>query len=222
MERAIQIATLALILALILGVGIGIWGCFGLSAHLISAVDHLSDASAQLATAGQAINNPKWGTLHEVDHVLLDSRMTLDLLNKAALHEDKQLTVLDGHLTEAFSDIHSTAQAAQGTFTALAGTANALTVDEQTANGTIAAAQPFLGQLTATAKDADIVINNPQIGLTLTDIQKSMANTAVITGDAAKVSEHFEEIIDTPKKRTFWGTVKQGWQVIWQCSMLAK
>jgi hypothetical protein len=221
MARAIQIATLVLVLTVTLAVGIGVWGCFGMASHLIAAADRVSDATRQFSGMN--------GTIAETDKLLLALKSTTVHADMVIAHEDKQLAKYDGYARNLDAEIsrlagHSdtTLNGVDRVLAATTGTANAATQAIGTAQSTIASAQPLLGQLTATAKDADIVISNPQIGLTLADIQKSMASTASVTADTAKVTHHFEQIIDTPKKRTFWGTVKQGWQVIWQLGMLAK
>jgi ABC-type transporter Mla subunit MlaD len=124
------------------------------------------------------------------------------------------------------SAIHlsGTADSLSGTATALTGTATAATATIGTAGTTIAAVQPVLEQARVAEVQVQKSIANLDTSLQTTslDLDAVLQHTEAITGSAAKVSDHFEKMIDAPKKHTFWGDVKAGWQIIWQVAMLAK
>ena len=226
MTRAIQVAHFILLVTLILGVASGIWAGFfyvpQIGSRTLTALDGINGV---LAT----VNRPKSGTLAQINGAAEDARRVMIPIGKAAIHEQHQLDTIDGLVQRTGSDLHlalgsltDAAKAGAGTASALTGTALQTTADLKTANDSIASLRPLVEAGTATVKDADAIVTNPAIPLMLEDIQDVAAHTDSITGDTAKVTAHFEKIIDAPKKRTFWGTVKQGWQIMWQIGMLAK
>ena len=100
---------------------------------------------------------------------------------------------------------------------ALTGTAQAATSTIGTAGTTIAALQPLVGHVDSAVTSLDTSLQTTSL-----DLDAVLQHTEAITSSAAKVSDHFEKMIDAPKKHTFWGDVKAGWQIIWQVAMLAK
>jgi hypothetical protein len=121
------------------------------------------------------------------------------------------------HLSGTADSLSGTADALTRTADAGTQTAQALTVTVGTAGTTIAALQPLVGHVDSAVTSLDTSLQTTSL-----DLDAVLQHTEAITSSAAKVSDHFEKMIDAPKKHTFWGDVKAGWQIIWQVAMLAK
>ena len=117
----------------------------------------------------------------------------------------------------AAQKLGTTADSLSGTATALTGTATAATATLSEGKRTIAALQPLVGHVDSAVTSLDTSLQTTSL-----DLDAVLQHTEAITSSAAKVSDHFEKMIDAPKKHTFWGDVKAGWQIIWQVAMLAK
>jgi len=88
--------------------------------HANKTLTGVDTAVAGLNAALVTINKPKSGTLSMLDDTILQIRLTIDSLNKVALHEQNQLTTLDSDLAQLVSHTN-------GALTAVTGTANQAT-----------------------------------------------------------------------------------------------
>ncbi len=207
---------------------LSVWGACGFTRHLIIAVDRWGAAAP---TAGKTdavldhINRPckgasgpdACGTLAQINKTAIDAGdaiVTTQLQERAATPH--VIAAMDT-FRDAAVHLSGTADSLSGTATALTGTAQAATSTIGTAGTTIAALQPLVGHVDSAVTSLDTSLQTTSL-----DLDAVLQHTEAITSSAAKVSDHFEKMIDAPKKHTFWGDVKAGWQIIWQVAMLAK
>lgn len=214
MNRLLQtaLAILALVAALVFG-GVG-FAAYGV-------VDKLGTSLDKLNTALDTVNRPcapgPCGTLANADKTIIkvgDAIVTTQLQERAATPH--VIAAMDT-FRDAAIHLSGTADSLSGTATALTGTAQAATSTIGTAGTTIAALQPLVGHVDSAVTSLDTSLQTTSL-----DMDAVLQHTEAITSSAAKVSDHFEKMIDAPKKHTFWGDVKAGWQIIWQVAMLAK
>lgn len=228
MTRALQFAHILLAIALTVAVGASVWGACGFTRHLIIAVDRWGAAAP---TAGKTdavldhINRPckgasgpdACGTLAQINKTAIDAG---DAIVRTQLIERSTqphiISAMD-EFGQTAKHLSSTADSLKGTADALTGTAQAATSTIGTAGTTIAALQPLVGHVDSAVTSLDTSLQTTSL-----DLDAVLQHTEAITSSAAKVSDHFEKMIDAPKKHTFWGDVKAGWQIIWQVAMLAK
>ena len=219
MTRAIQVAHFILLVTLIFGVASGIWAGFvyipQIGSRALTALDGINGA---LSTVNRHDN----GTLAETDKAIMAIKSVTVHADMAIAHEDRNLDKYDSNIQRLAARADELAQSGTRTLDAATESIHAAQTTIKTANDSIASIRPLVAAGTATVKHVDALVTNPAIPETLADLQGVAAHTDAITGDTAKVTAHFEKIIDAPKKRTFWGAVKQGWQIMWQLGMLAK
>ena len=221
MARAIQVATLVLLATLTFGVAFGIYEAWvyvpQIGSRAITALDGINGA---LTT----VNRPKSGTLAQIDGATEDLRLVLVPIGKVAIHEQHQLDTIDNLVQRTGSDLHLALGSLTDAGMAATGALHQSSTDLATFNGAISSAQARIEAVAVTQSQVDASIKEITDDMTTNskELGAVAVNTANVTSDIAKVTDHFEKIIDAPKKRTFWGTVKQGWQILWQISMLAK
>lgn len=146
------------------------------------------------------------GTLADVAKTLNTVRGTFGQIEVAANHEDKNLATLDRQELTLFADMHSTAVQAQSTLAGVNQTAQAASTALQTANGSIAAAQPLLEAATRTTTDLDKAVNNPAIHQTAAHVESITASGDKIAADAAFEADKLTH--PTKVKLTFWVIVQ--------------
>lgn len=221
MNRLLQTALAILALTASLALGAVGFAAYGVVGKLGTSLDKLNLA---LDTVNRPCAPGPCGLLAngiKVETKVGDAIVTTQLQERATAPH-----VIAAMDTFRDSAIHlsGTADSLSGTATALTGTATAATATIGTAGTTIAAVQPVLEQARVAEVQVQKSIANLDTSLQTTslDLDAVLQHTEAITGSAAKVSDHFEKMIDAPKKHTFWGDVKAGWQIIWQVAMLAK
>jgi hypothetical protein len=169
--------------------------------HVVVAVDNWGAAKpaetlGKFNVALDTVNNPKWGTLHEIDSTLFQTRLTIDAANKVAIHEEHQLGVYDTYAAQLFSDFHTLAGKSGTAIDAVAGTANAATGTLGAATGTLAegqrtikAAQPLLAQLTVNGASLQATTDTLNDTLKRQAIGKLLDNAAGISGDFRTIAD---------------------------------
>ena len=203
MTRTFQAACILLTLTAALAVG-----AVGFASYI--AVLQLADAWKKVGTAAdgmtaslRTVNASKWGTLAEIDATLLQLRLTIDAVNKVAIHEQHQLDTYDGYGAQLFTDFHGLAgkggtavDAVTGTANAATGTLHAATADLGTLNGSIAATKPLLEASTATigrlgvaSDDLDTLLKRKAIGELLDQFAGIATHGNAIAGDFQQVAD---------------------------------
>ena len=208
------------------------WGGFGVSRHIIAAIDRWGDAAPDLAPTiakvNQALdttnapcaikgsNQPCRGTLGLLNKTIKD---TGDAIIETQLQERStapHITAAMDTLNDSAQKLGGTADSLSGTATALTGTANAATgtltaatTTIQTAGTTIAAFQPVLGHLNASSADLDAFLKGRMLTETLPDIA---ANLKITTGNVAEMTTdsatwYHKWLHPDKKKLTFVGGV---------------
>jgi hypothetical protein len=205
--------------------GLTVWGCFGISHHLIVAVDKWGNAAPDLkptiAKVNQALdttnapcaikgsNQPCRGTLGLLNKTIKD---TGDAIIETQLQERStapHITAAMDTLNNSAQKLGGTADNLSGTATALTGTANAATRTLTTATTTIAAFQPVLGHLDASSADLDAFLKGKMLTKTLPDIA---VNLKITTGNVAEMTTdsatwYHKWLHPDKKKLTFVGGV---------------
>ena len=221
MNKLLQTALSLLALTAAIALGAVGFAAYGVVGKLSTSLDKLNLA---LDTVNRPCAPGPCGTLANADKTIIkvgDAIVTTQLQERATAPH--VIAAMDT-FKDAAVHLSGTADSLSGTATALTGTAQAATATIGTAGTTIAAVQPVLEQ----ARVAEVQVQksianlNTSLQTTSLDLDAVLQHTEAITSSAAKVSDHFEKMIDAPKKHTFWGDVKAGWQIIWQVAMLAK
>lgn len=214
MTRAIQIAHLVLLLAIVLTIGAVGWRAWRLADAVTGLVAHANATVNQVNQTLETVNRPcgtrnPCGTLAEVAKTTLAARSTLTHLDMAAAHENRNLTVLDGQERQLFDDAHTTLQNASRMTVAASAAI-------QTTNDSVKWIQPLLEETTATV--AGYRKLTPEIAETTANLNRTTANLAAATGD---FKTKFHELLYPPKCRTKWCEVKKSWPYIRGASEMA-
>jgi hypothetical protein len=191
--------------------GLSVWGCIGLTNHIIVAVDKFGAASTSFADAGAGIaqttaklNGPH-GTIAMMDEDAGAAKSLIVHADLAARHEQQQLTTWDARGDVLFTNINGGVTDLRTTITAATGTANEATVTLNEAERTLAAFQPVLDHSDATIADVDALFKDQAIHRTFDHVESITASGDKIAADAAFEADKFTH---PPKKKlTFWGGV---------------
>ena len=195
-------------LSLICAIWCGIYGAWGLTRHLTQAADSTTALAEGLDSQTQqtfsTINRPQTGTLAEINKATLALKSIAVHVDMAADHEDRQLTKYDPIPDEISALLHS------GT-----GTLNAATETSQQASAVLSSIRTSTDQLpplvvasTASVNDFDALLKDKAIERTLTNVDTSTANFAVVSGNFARVTTFYADDITKPK--TFKEKMKAG------------
>ena len=174
--------------------------------------------SADLDVVLKRFNSPT-GPITEVDKLLLALKSTTVHADMVIAHEDKQLSRYDGYVGQMAADIHGLSDGAGRSFAAVTETAHGATAVLGTANTTIQAAQPLLGQLTLTAQASTQTINalngrlrDPKIDDLMEHI-RSMSDS----GDKMLADAQWKEsqLLHPPKRKLgFWAGTWAGFEYV--------
>lgn len=163
----------------------------------ITALDSLNGA---LAT----VNRPNTGTLAEIDATARDVRITLDSVNKAAIHERLQLSAMD-------ADRERLVDGATGLLDALRDQAGRVgpVLDSAKASEDALTARLLQAGVTESALNRaidamDARINDPAITKTLDHVEQLSGHAAGIAGATEKMANHVESVLDNPHKQPLW------------------
>ena len=196
MTRWLHLAITATAIIAVALCGYGMWG---LNRHLIQAIDHANDAAVGM-NATLARVNGKYGTLTEVDKLVMASKSVLVHTDLVVAHEDRELARYDGYVGQMASDVHATMETTRDTLKTTQGTVNALTVDAQTANESIAALKPLMEASTRaldtgnqTIGDLDKRIADPNIAATVANVQGITFQANRVAKDAADVTDRLSK-----------------------------
>lgn len=205
MRRTLQIVVGVTIAALL---GLAVWGCFGLTRHLIVAVDKFGDAGAGLAETTAKLNG-KHGTIAMADEDVGAVKSLIIHADLVARHEQQSLatwdadgTLLFTNLNGGVTDLRGTINAATKTTDAATELTQALTADAKTADTTIAAAQPVLIDIDGAARDLRAI--TPEVKRTATATADTMGHVDGIAADGQAVADHYTQIIINPKKSPWY------------------
>jgi hypothetical protein len=181
--------------------GLSVWGCIGLTNHIIMAVDKFGDAGAGIAQTTAKLNGPH-GTIAMMDEDAGAAKSLIIHADLAARHEQQQLTTWDTRGAVLFSNLNGGVTDLRTTINAATGTANAATATLGEGQRTLAAARPVLDEAAATVKDVHAVV--PEVARTAKGTADTMENTAGITKDGRMVADHYTDAILNPKTRPWY------------------
>ncbi len=203
-----------------------VWGCFGLTRHIIAAVDRWGNAAPDLAQTVDAINRPCGGG--RPCGLLANVNKTFAKVGDAIVTTQLQERAITPHTVSAMDTFKDAATRLGGTADALTGTANAGTETLQEATSTlgegkraIAAMPPLLDAYTRSGNDLDALLASKSLSDALDNLRdttKSMAgvsnNLDLISGDF----HHWEQPFMNPvpckqtkhPERCKWGRIGKG------------
>jgi hypothetical protein len=183
---------------------------WGLNRHLIQAIDHANDAAVCL-NATLARVNGKYGTLTEVDKLVMASKSVLVHTDMVVAHEDRELVRYDGYVGQMALDVHATMETTRDTLKTTQGAITAVTVDAQTANESIAALQPLLQASTRTLDTTNQTIGDLDKRIADPNIAATVANVQGITFQANRVAKDAADVTDRlSKPRPLWKSLIPG------------
>jgi hypothetical protein len=157
--------------------------------------------AGEIGTTLDAISGSR-GTLYQANKAIVkvgDAIVTTQLQERAIAPHT--IAAVDG-LKFAAAKLGNSADSLSKTADAATGLTVALTTDAQTANQTIAAAQPVLGQMGQDAADLDALLKDRAVTDTLTNVQFVTQNLGGITADFGRVTKKAADDYTTP--RTPW------------------
>lgn len=197
MNRALQIAHLALLIAATALIGAAAWRGILLAWDI--------DALVNSTNATLAHINGNTGTIAMLDEDLGAAKSAVIHADLIARHEQQQLTTLDAQERQVFADLHATMSATDATLASLQETSHSATTTLATANATISGLRPLESAAASAVSHLDSVIADPAIPDTL-------GNTAKITSDAARITkdaaDEADKLAHPPKvKLGFWAGV---------------
>ena len=184
--------------------GLAVWGCCGLTAHIIIAVDHLGDAGTGLAQTAAKLNG-KHGTIAMLNEDVGASKSLIIHADLVARHEHQSLSTWDQRGSALFNNVDGAVTDLRGTFNATAGTATAATELIAESTDTVRILNDPRKGLPATLNNANGVANDlraltPELQRTATASANTMEHVNGIAADGQKVATHYEQIIDNSKK----------------------
>jgi hypothetical protein len=197
--RSLHVLIAVVIAALL---GLSVWGCLGLTHHIIVAVDKFGDAGSGLSETTAKLNGPH-GTITMMDEDVGAAKSLIIHADLAARHEQQQLTTWDARGATLFSNLDGGVTDLRTTVNAAAQTANAATATLSEGQRTLAALQPVLGQSSATVADFDALLKDQAIHRTFDHVESITASGDRIAADAAIEADKFTH--PQKKKLTFWG-----------------
>lgn len=187
--------------------GLTVWGCFGLTNHIITAVDKLGAAGVGLELTADKLNGPH-GTVAMLDEDVGAAKSLIVHADLTARHEQQQLTTWDARGAVLFDNLDGTVNDLRGTIKAITRTSDAATTTLDETQNTVAALNPLLAGSTKTITDLDTLVADPSIVRTLDHVQSMTASGDKIAADAAFETD---KLVHPPKKKvTFWGSVYAG------------
>jgi hypothetical protein len=201
MDRALKLARIALAfagaIAFVIVGGLGLWYGPPVATRAVTALDGVNGA---LAT----VNRPKTGTLAEIDATARDTRVALDNVNKAAIHERLQLAAIDADrerivasATGLLDALHDQAGHVGPVLDSAKASEDALTARLQQAGVTET-------QLNRAIADMDARINDPAITKTLDHVEQLSDHASGVAGATEKMANHVESVLDNPHKQPLW------------------
>jgi hypothetical protein len=176
MTRLTQIAHLLTLLAIIVFLAV-----IGYRVNRVLA--GMSVATNQLNVALRKVNQPKTGTLAEIDKTVLAAKSTLVHIDTAAEHEDHNLGTLDRQEAILFAKTGGALDSFTGTANAATQSLHGASLMFSTANDSIAAFKPLLEASTRTVDDADRFINQPALTATVENFRVTSGNLAATSTD---------------------------------------
>lgn len=184
--------------------GVAVWGCCGLTKHIIMAVDRFGDAGAGLAQTAAKLNG-KHGTIAMLDEDAGAAKSLIIHADLVARHEQQSLNTWDQRTTELFNNVNGGITDLRGTVNAATGTANAATGLLSESTNTVRILNDPRKGLPATLDNANGAVTDlrkltPELQRTALASANTMEHVNGIAGDGHKVADHYEQIIDNPKK----------------------
>ena len=219
------------ILACVVGtalLSLAVWGCFGLSRHIIVAIDKWGDAGAGVTATLVKVNAPckaikgqkltaldlkDCGTLASFEASLRTFRGTMGVIETVANHEQNQLTVWDqrgqelfGNVNGGVTDLRTAIVQAGDSAERIGDTADAGTRLVNKLRKEVANEEHGVGATLANVNDAvsDVRSTMPDIRRITTAAAGTAEHVEGVAGDGHKVADHYEKVIDNPKKKPLW------------------
>ena len=154
----------------------------------------INTVTTNLNASLQKINQPKVGTIAELDKTILAVKSLTTHADMVVAHENAQLTTLDAqertlfsNTQQVFSDMHTTLTAGQETLTG----ASSLFATTET---TVLGVRPVLSHLDATVTDGNEVITKVNLLFTSPAVLATTKNIAKITFHAANIMDTADQV----------------------------
>jgi|GEM_PF-3395717 len=200
----------ALVIATLATLGLGAWGCFGLTKHLIVTLDKWGEAAPQaksidgLVTKASALIDGGTKTLANVNRPCKgpagpDACGTLAQINKVAIDTGNAVITTQMQVRAVTPLMAAAAISLQTASAHINSTADAATGLLNTATGSIAAAQPLLQSSTRTVDSLNARITDPHIDALMLHLDGVTASADGILGDGRKVADKATNDYMTPK-----------------------
>lgn len=179
---------------------------------VVNTLDRTLDGvNAALAT----VNKPKSGTLSMIDDTILQGRLTIDATNKVLIHEQAQLSTLDGDIASLSSHTDATLTALSGTATAasrsLQDASDHLTPVLDSANATTVKLGSAIDALKPVETDLDKAVRDFDAQVTSPDVDRALKGLADTSQQAALTTTQFTGIATDLHKATSDATKPQPW-----------
>lgn len=208
MTRALQVAHLLVLLAVLAFLGVLGWRAWTLA-------DELGAVLAPVPATESKINLE----LDEAHRLTLEAGLTAMEARKASAEELKYLPKWDARISETFGEAGETFGHADETIAAIRETANAATgtfqgatVDLDTLDDAVIDMRPLLITGNDTLKNIDDLVASPAIPQIETHVESMTGDGARITKDAADETDKLAH--PNKKKLTFWGSIWLGVQFV--------
>ena len=211
LKNALGIAVLAVLC-------LAVWGGFGLTRQAYLTLAQWGDTGAQLDKTLEIVNQPcggghPCGTLAEIGEStrrITDMTTTLQMQTK---HTGELIAATTRNLDSAAADLHMMASAATQT---VQDAGDALVEGKRS----IAAVQPVLESLQAEINSLHAL--TPPAQRALESLAETAAHLDGVGADFQKVSDHFEQEIDHPAKKSGWQKAKIALEMAWKAAVLFK
>lgn len=187
---------------------LSVWGGFGVTLHLIQAVDAVRDAALGAAQAEARISGPH-GTLTMADEDLGAMKSVIVHADLVARHEQQSLTTFDARASQLYSRVLAVANQTDATLASAQDAVGRIGRTADAASSTLAAGTLTLQSFQPVVSHADASLT--QFDALYPDISRFAASAAVtseqaaqISTDTRKVADHVERAIDNPKKKPWY------------------
>lgn len=206
MTRALQIAYLALLIAATALIGVAAWQGLLLARKLDAVVTLGNQTLVNINRPCQGPHGPDaCGTLAQINKVAIAAG---DVANAAKVQVEQSgalITATTHNIDKMGATVTGVAGHLSTTADALTQIARGATTAIAATNETIAGLQPLEKAATASVAHLDTIIAD-------SSIPKTLANTATITSDAARITkdaaDEADKLAHPPvKKMTFWGSI---------------
>jgi hypothetical protein len=220
------------IVLVIVSIAAIIFACYG----GYNLYQQVTPITSEITKSLKFINKPDSGLLPVTHDAVVDAKNLIGMTGIIVRHEEHQLTTLDKQEAILFNDIHTSLGnvntllvAGKSQLDSSTRTTDELTqvlaeakTTIVTTNDNLNSLTPLLDNLTKTVHDGDVLVSNESIPQIIKNVDKTSAGIATVSTNAALVTSHYENMIDHPKKMSFFEKIKNTGNLAWHIMMLLK